>query len=288
MLSAKHSSVQQALEWLEKNQDKTMDEIKADEPEDEAGVNVDATEGADARSLVCNECGKKFRSQNAAEFHASKSGHVDFAESTEEIAPLTDAEKKAKLDELRERAKARKAEQANVDKEERKANEQIRRKATVESQDIKEELQKKQQIKEAQDKKREKDADLAAKRSVMAKIEADKKERLRKAEEEKAKRAGIAPPTPVVEPSAPPQPPKSSASYTEARLRFQVRGQQPVQKTVPAETTLFEVASQVGEELGMEVSSFQITFPRKTFDRTDFGMTVKEAGWVPSAALLVS
>lgn len=49
--------------------------------------------------------------------------HVDFAESTEEIAPLTDAEKKAKLAELRERAKERQALKEKVDKEEAKKNE---------------------------------------------------------------------------------------------------------------------------------------------------------------------
>jgi hypothetical protein len=38
--------------------------------------------------------GKKFRSQGQAEFHASKTQHVDFAESTEEIAPLTEEEKR--------------------------------------------------------------------------------------------------------------------------------------------------------------------------------------------------
>ncbi|KAK4939304.1 hypothetical protein LTR10_020393 [Elasticomyces elasticus] len=40
-----------------------------------------------ARSLVCNECGKKFRGIAQADCHFSKAGHTDFAESTEEIAP---------------------------------------------------------------------------------------------------------------------------------------------------------------------------------------------------------
>ena len=58
-------------------------------------------------------------------------------------------------------------------------------------------------------------------------------------------------------------------------------------KTLPVETTLFEVAHSVTEQSGVEVSTFTTTFPKKTFDRNDFGMTLKEAGLVPSAALIV-
>ena len=79
--------------------------------------------GEEPRSLVCNECGKKFRSQAQAEFHASKSEHVDFSESTEEIAPLTEEEKKAKLQELRERLAAKRATQSEQDKVDKKRNE---------------------------------------------------------------------------------------------------------------------------------------------------------------------
>lgn len=79
--------------------------------------------GEEPRSLACNECGKKFRSQAQAEFHASKSGHVDFSESTEEIAPLTEEEKKARLEELRQKLAAKRALQAEQDKVDQKRNE---------------------------------------------------------------------------------------------------------------------------------------------------------------------
>jgi hypothetical protein len=49
--------------------------------------------------------------------------HTDFSESTEEIAPLTEEEKKAKLEELRERLKAKRAANSVKDKEEHKKNE---------------------------------------------------------------------------------------------------------------------------------------------------------------------
>lgn len=157
-------------------------------------------------------------------------------------------------------------------------------KNTKENQTAKEELEKKERIKEAQQKKRDKLEEAEAKKRVLAKLEADKAERKRKAEEEKAARAGIAPPA-QPEPAAKPAAPKPSSAYTEARLALQTRKGR-VMKTFPVETTLFEVAHALQAE-GHTVQSFTTNFPKKTWDTTDFGLTLKEAGLVPSAALIV-
>lgn len=121
--------VQGALEWLEANQDKSYEEIVAtpvvaanadDDPNAEPAA---LQPGEEARSLVCNECGKKFRSQAQAEFHASKTQHVDFAESQEEIAPLTEEERKAKLEELRQKLAEKRAGMSDQEKIDKKRNE---------------------------------------------------------------------------------------------------------------------------------------------------------------------
>ena len=95
--------MQGAIDWLEKYQDKTTADLLASEENaaetDPNTIAADLKPGEEAKSLKCNECGRKLRSVAQAEFHASKSGHTDFAESTEEIAPLTEEEKKAKLEE---------------------------------------------------------------------------------------------------------------------------------------------------------------------------------------------
>lgn len=115
-------TVQGALEWLEVNQDKSLEEIKASqEAEDEEAPALKP--GEEARSLVCNECGKKFRSTAQAEFHASKTEHTDFSESTEELEPLTEEQKKERLEELRQKLAAKRAAQAEQDKIEQKQNE---------------------------------------------------------------------------------------------------------------------------------------------------------------------
>jgi len=72
--------LQGAIDWLATNQEKSVEELKSstpqaivenDEPEDGAPANPLAG-SEEARSLVCNECGKRFRSHAQAEFHASK------------------------------------------------------------------------------------------------------------------------------------------------------------------------------------------------------------------------
>jgi uncharacterized UBP type Zn finger protein len=73
----KSGNLQGAIDWLEKNQDKSLDDIKAEAEAEEApagpAITTNSTGGEDqAQSLKCNECGKAFRGVAQAEFHASK------------------------------------------------------------------------------------------------------------------------------------------------------------------------------------------------------------------------
>lgn len=53
----------------------------------------------EAKSIKCSDCGKILKTAAFASFHAEKSGHTNFEESTEEIKPLTEEEKKERLQE---------------------------------------------------------------------------------------------------------------------------------------------------------------------------------------------
>lgn len=277
----------EAIDWLDKNADKSIDDLKA---EQEAQAATQAAEDADqAKSLVCNECGKKFRGTAQAEFHASKSGHTDFSESTEEIAPLTEEEKKQRLAELREKMALKRAAQTDQDKLDQRRNEQINRKKTKESEDMKEQLRVKEQIKEAEKKRQEKMADIEAKKRIQAKIAADKEERRLRTEREKAGRAGIAAATVAAAPipaAAGPVASKPASEYKESRLRLQTANGN-LMKTFPVETTLFEVAAAISDEIGRDVESFTQNFPRKVFNQEFFGETLKDLKLVPSASLIV-
>ena len=281
-------AVADAIDWLDANSSKSIEEIKAEK--ESAAQAKAAQEDEEAKSLVCNECGKKFRGTSQAEFHATKSGHTDFAESTEEIAPLTEEEKKARLSELREKLAAKRAVQSEQDKVDQKKNEQINRKKTKETEDLKEQLAVKEQLKEADKKKREKREEIEAKKRIQAKIAADKEERRLKSEREKAARAGEAlPAAPAAAEAVPitaPTQSKPASEYKETRLRLQTETGN-IMKSFPVETTLFEVAAAVGEEIGRDVESFTQNFPRKIFGQEFFGESLKDLKLVPSASLIV-
>jgi len=98
------------------------------------------------QSIKCSECGKVFRNTALANYHAEKSGHDQFEESTEEVGliqkifldrlliliqikPLTEEEKKQKLEDLRVKMAEKRATKAKQELLENKANEMIKRKA---------------------------------------------------------------------------------------------------------------------------------------------------------------
>jgi DNA repair exonuclease SbcCD ATPase subunit len=278
------STVQDAIDWLDTNSSETLEDLKKSAEVEPPSLQP----GETARSLVCNECGKKFRSTGQAEFHAGKTGHQDFSESTEEIAPLTEEEKKAKLQELREKLAAKRAGMSEQERLDKKRNEEINRKKTKESQDIKEQLKVKEQINDAARKRQEKLDDIAAKKRIQAKIAADKEERRLRAEREKAEREGRAAPSTPAAASVAATPPtsKPASAYTETRLRLQTASGN-ILKTYPVETTLFEVAAELNSESGMEVESFTQNFPKKVFNHEFFGETLKDLKLVPSASLIV-
>lgn len=119
----------------------------------------------EAKSIKCSDCGKILKSAAFASFHAEKSGHTNFEESTEEIKPLTEEEKKQRLQEsesipeqfkeeevhyadghehtVREKLAQKRATQSKEDAEAQRENEKIRRKAGQEMGEAREEMKKK-------------------------------------------------------------------------------------------------------------------------------------------------
>lgn len=103
------------------------------------------------QSIKCSQCGKIFKNTALANFHAEKSGHDQFEESTEEVAcyfvsaisrnpyadyvtvlqikPLTEEEKKQKLADLRKAMAEKRARKAKEEEKDNKANILLQRKA---------------------------------------------------------------------------------------------------------------------------------------------------------------
>ncbi|VDM56032.1 unnamed protein product [Angiostrongylus costaricensis] len=72
-------------------------------------------------------CNKLFRDENGMMFHAAKSGHENFSESTETVASLTPEERAKKAAELRERIKIARAQKEEAERKEEIEKERRRR-----------------------------------------------------------------------------------------------------------------------------------------------------------------
>ncbi|KAI8820839.1 ubiquitin-related domain-containing protein [Fimicolochytrium jonesii] len=294
----KNAGLQPAMDWLfahTEDPDPTPEELAAPSTSGGAGAGGDAgnddegiitAEQATAQSLKCDDCGRLLRDATAAEMHAIKSGHQNFSESTDAIKPLTEEEKKAKLADIQARLAEKREQKRLAEIEENKGKEKIRRATGKEMTEMKERLKEKEMQKALEAKKKEKEDDLRAKARIRAKIEEDKKERARQAEERKLAAQGIAPaPLAPAKPAAIVQ--TASASHTEARLQIRLPEGAPLTKTFSADDTLsavYDFASQ-----SHPTGSFKLvqTFPRKVLDGSDRQKTLKELNLVPSAVLVL-
>ncbi|KAJ7777421.1 ubiquitin-related domain-containing protein [Mycena metata] len=251
----------------------------------------------EAKSIKCSECGKIFRNTAVAQFHAEKSGHQEFEESTDEIKPLTEEEKKAKLAELRQKMTEKRERKAIEDAKEAKISETIRRKSGKDMGAIKEDMEKRQALKDAEQKKKDKIEDARAKAAIKAQIEADKKARAEKFAREKALRHGEeivdAPAAaPAASTSTAPASGVAGKDFKETRLQIRMStGGQPYTTTLSSDAPLREVAEFLaGQSLSVDVEtiSFAQHFPRKAFSKSDFNKSLRELGLTPSAVLIAT
>ncbi|KAJ6474682.1 ubiquitin-related domain-containing protein [Mycena vitilis] len=276
------------------------DAMDVDDEEDAEALKslgLKATSDVEAKSIKCSECGKVFRNTAVAQFHAEKSGHQEFEESTEEIKPLTEEEKKQKLADLRQKMAEKREKKAIEDAKEHKASEALRRKAGKDMGSIKEDMEKRQAMKDAEQKKKDKIEDAKARAAIKAQIEADKKARAEKFAREKALRHGEeivdAPAAaPVASSSAAPTSGVAGKDFKETRLQIRMStGGQPYTTTLSSDAPLREVAEFLaGQSLAVDVEtiSFAQHFPRKAFSKSDFSKSLRELGLTPSAVLIAT
>ncbi|TYJ52970.1 hypothetical protein B9479_006391 [Cryptococcus floricola] len=302
--ATRNAGLQPAMDHLLNNSDKPIpaaatEEVDEDDEDavkahiEKLGGTVDDSDAV-AKSIKCAECGKTFRSSATASFHAEKSGHDQFEESTEEIKPLTEEEKTAKLKDLREKLAIKRKAQEKESTAADKANEAIRRKAGQDTGKIREDMKIKEMQKDVERKKREKLEDAKARAAIKAQIEADKKERAEKAAREKALRDGTSAPAPAPAAAAPARPASNVKSSENPETRLQVRmhtGGAPITKTFPSESKLREVAEWIASEnlaYDVDTVALSMTFPRKKFTSADMSKTLKENGLTPSAVIMAN
>ncbi|KFM62653.1 UBX domain-containing protein 1-A, partial [Stegodyphus mimosarum] len=160
-----------------------------------------------------------FRTDSEIEFHAVKTGHQSFSQSSEEIKPLSEEEKKEQIKKIENLIKQRRAEKAEQEKREALEKEKNRRKTGQELTHVRQKLQEEEIKNLAEMKRREKLEAKLARQKVLDEIERDKQARREKFGMGGSTTVTTAAPAPVqtiVTNSVP------SQSYDECRLQIRL------------------------------------------------------------------
>lgn len=170
-----NGTVEGAVEWLLAHQeDGDIDDPIEKVPKNDGSSSGD---GLVAQSYKCNECGKVLSNMANLELHANKTGHSDFEESTELKKPLTEEEKKAKIEEIKSLLKAKRTERELKEKNENVDREKQRRFMGKEMAKTREQMEMEARKRQALMKKKEKEAALKERQRIRAELEKDRRER---------------------------------------------------------------------------------------------------------------
>jgi hypothetical protein len=239
-----------------------------------------------AKSIKCEDCGKLFKSNLEVEYHAAKSNHQNFSESTEEIKPLTEEEKKERLRQLEEKMKERRAQKEAEERREQIEKEKVRRRTGQEISEAKKRLQDEDLKRMAEERKREKMEEKMARQRVLDQIARDKAARQEKFGN--APKQEVAPPpvAPVVT-KAPAAPAKD---YTETKIQIRLPNGQSLTQTFSAKEQLAAVRLYVemNRTDGAAPFSLMTSFPKKIFGENDMETPLDQLGLVPSAVIIVT
>lgn len=129
MAVTNYKGVEPAMEWLLAHADDpaidsaptiatstSAEAPPAPVPESSTSSQEVTSEEAEVKSFKCDVCGKLLKDQDEMEYHAAKTDHSSFSESTEEKKPLSEEEKKAQLLLLEERMKQKRKEREEKEK----------------------------------------------------------------------------------------------------------------------------------------------------------------------------
>jgi len=207
------------------------------------------------------------------------------------LKPLTEEEKKEKLARLEELRKKKRAEREERERKEAVEKEKKRVAEGKQIGDLKFTLEQQEMRKVAAEKKREKEADKAAKAKILARIEEDKiaRREMFKMKTPEGAAAAAAPaaaasPTPAAAPT-----PKKD--YTECRIQIRQTNGQPLVHSFGAKEELSAV--RLYAEINRTDGSagpvkLMSSFPRKVYTEEDYDNSLENLGLVPSAVLMMT
>ncbi|KAL3874132.1 hypothetical protein ACJMK2_037185 [Sinanodonta woodiana] len=258
----------------------------ATEEQSTGGGDNSAQPPQQALSLMCDECGKRFRNEDEVQFHAAKTNHTSFSESTEDIKPLTEEEKRAQVQKLQEKLKQKRLEKEEQERKEQIAREKQRRTFGKDVTMVKQKMEEDEIKKLAEQKRREKMEEKLARQKVKEEIEKDRRERAAKFGKPQVQASSVLQATP----SSTNKQMAEQKDYTESKLQIRLTNGQALTHSFSAREPLAAVRLYVEMNRTDGSGSFSLmtSFPRKVFTTDDMEKPLIELGLVPSAVLIVT
>lgn len=245
-----------------------------------------------AKSFKCDDCGKLFKSQEDIEYHAAKSGHEHFSESTEEKKPLTEEEKKEQLSKIETKLRQRRLEREEREKLEALDREKTRIRAGKEMLEAKQKHEELEVQRMVEARKREKEEDKRARQRVKDQIEQDKLARKAKlaGNDSNAQDNNVLPAPPPITPTTSKPSPQTTQVHTEVRLQIRLTNGENLKQTFGAKEPLSAVRLfvEMHRTDGKGPFSLMTTFPRKVFSPEDYDKPLDFLGLAPTSVLVVS
>jgi len=267
------------------------DEVSVNDNENNTSMGESPAPAA-ALSLVCEDCGKQIRSEMDAQTHAARTGHQNFAESTEEIKPLTAEEKQEQKIRLQQKLEERRRARELAEKEQEKSREKTRRKTGQEVTQAKDEQAFKEMKRIAEERRQDKREERMLKQKLKDDIARDRAEFKKqntanvvgKSKENLTDTSRTAETETSHDQSSVP----AKKEYNSSRIQFRLIDGSTQNSNFNADDLLLVVYNHISEKI-MGHTSFDLcmTFPRKIFTEEDKRKTLSELGLVPSAALVL-
>ncbi|VDK72703.1 unnamed protein product [Onchocerca ochengi] len=292
----------EAVEWIadhQKNNDtNTPKPTQIQLPEEERSIvelaeeeepsKSSSVEAPQSMSFKCDVCGKQLADDQAVMFHAARTKHEAFSESTEVMKPLTEEEKKERLAALQKRLKEARAKKEEEEKRETLEKEKRRRLEGKSMAKIEEERKEMEMRKMVEEKKREKHEEMEARKRVLEQIRLDRE--ARKIGEQSRQ------PQPVVEtvnsplPTVNATPPVKDTDYCQIQVRL-LNGliiKEKFKSDEPLSHVRLWVELHSKDTMDGIPFTLMTPFPRKIFTDEDMAVPIKVLGLVPSANMVVT
>lgn len=248
--------------------------------------------GDQAKSLKCDECGKIFKSQLEIEYHAAKSNHSSFSESSEEKKPLSEEEKKEQLKKLEEKMRAKRLEREEKEKKDAFEREKNRIRSGKEMIAARKKLEEQEMKKLVEQHKREKLEEKLARQRVKEQIEQDKIARKAKFGMGSSSMFETPIDSEFKREQEIPQCSSSKVSrdYNQTKLQIRLTNGQCLTQTFGTKEQLSAVRLYVEMNRTDGDAPFQLmtNFPKKIFSDEDYEKPLDVLGLVPSAVIIVS